>query len=78
MCHCWTGEMHFLLQHKTFNEIINIYSNKFNSVISHFKELNELSTLKLLRGEDRTHTHINKSFLAPLLGIFRSSRVPCS
>ena len=43
----------FLLQCKTFNEIRNIYFNKFNSVISDFKELNDLSKLKigLLLGE---------------------------
>ena len=51
-------EMHFLLQCKTFSEIRNIYFNKFNSVISDFKELNDLSKLKigLLLGEgDRAY-----------------------
>ncbi len=53
--HCSTGEveteMHFLLQCKTFNDIRNIYFNKFNSVISHFKELNDHSKLKILPGD---------------------------
>ena len=48
-------DYYFLLQCKTFSEIRNIYFNKFNSVTSDFKELNELSKLKILLGEgDRT------------------------
>ena len=58
--HCWTGEveteMHFLLKCETFNHIRNIYFNKFNSVISHFQELDELSLLRILLGEgDRAY-----------------------
>ena len=35
---------------------IYIYFNKFNSVISDFKELNDLSKLKILEGErDRSY-----------------------
>ena len=57
---CLTGEVeterHFLLQCKTFEETRNIYFNKFTSVIPGFKELNELSKLKLVLGErDRAY-----------------------
>ena len=52
-------ETGILLQRKNFYEIRNIYFNKFNSVISDFKELNDLSTLKILLGEgDRRHVAV--------------------
>ena len=58
--HCSTGEveteMHFLLQCETFIDIRNSYCNKFNSVIADFKDLSDLSKVKILLGEgDRAY-----------------------
>ena len=47
--------MHFLLQCEKFNETRNIYFDKFNSITSDFKELNDQSTLKILLGGDRAN-----------------------
>lgn len=44
-------EMHFLLHCKTFDNIRNIYFNKFNSLVPDFKELSELSKFTILLGE---------------------------
>ena len=43
--------MHFLLKCEKFNETRDIYFEKFSSIISDFKEMNDLSKLKILLGD---------------------------
>jgi len=60
--HYLTGEveteMHFFLKCEAFKDTRNLYFNKFNYIIPHFKDLNGISKLNFLLGEG------DKTFLA--------------